>query len=152
MMSILPFLLDEDLRICTEKIVRTIESRVLNVDRQLHRNVIDPFSAVFGCLVQGMEPDHWLQLEKVRQIQKTLENGLGEFHQDILSSLPGWERMDDVVDLKNRDLKMVAEVKNKFNVNGSKCKCTCNIVIFKELSIEFEALLENLPSTNANYM
>ena len=23
--------------------------------------------------------------------------------------------------------------RNKLNVNGSKCKCTCNIVIFKEL-------------------
>ncbi len=31
--------------------------------------------------------------------------------------------------------------RNNLNINGSKCKRTCNIVICKELSIEYEALV-----------
>ena len=35
--------------------------------------------------------------------------------------------------------------RNKLNVNGSKCKCTCNIVIFKELMIPSDTKIKKKP-------
>ena len=35
------------------------------------------------------------------------------------------------------ELLIVNVNRNKLNVNGSKFKCTCNIVIFKELNFDY---------------
>lgn len=53
----------------------------------------------------------------MRQVQKTLQNEIGIFHQKLLGSLNNWESLGTgkVVDLVNRKDKIIAEVKNKFN-------------------------------------
>ncbi len=55
--------------------------------------------------------------EKSRQSQKTLSNHLGDFHQQILGSLDGWESLSSgqMVDIVNHDKKIIGEVKNKHN-------------------------------------
>jgi len=113
--QLLPYISNKDLYLHTEKVVVALESRIRKADTKLHENVVDPFSAVFGCLVRENKPAQWLELEKARQIQKTLEDSLGYFHQGVLSSIPGWEQTTDVVDLINKKLKLVADIKNKFN-------------------------------------
>jgi len=113
--QLLPFISNDDLYLHTGKVVAALQSRIHKADTNLYKNVVDPFSAVFGCLIQGISSVQWLELEKARQVQKTLEDYLGYFHQGILSSMPGWEQTTDVVDLMNRKLKLVADVKNKFN-------------------------------------
>jgi hypothetical protein len=59
----------------------------------------------------------WIRQEKSRQIQKTLQNAIGEFHQNILGSMPGWVNLEtgSVSDLCNKNKKIIAEVKNKYN-------------------------------------
>lgn len=113
--KLLPYISDEDLYRHTTKVVEVVQSRMAQSDSKLYSNVVDPFSSVFGRIIQGASLNQWLNLEKARQIQKTLENCLGDFHQNILSSMPGWERIPDVVDLRNYELMVIAEVKNKFN-------------------------------------
>lgn len=113
--QLLPYVSDRALYSETEKVVVAVRLRIREADATLNKNVIDPFSALFGCCVRGLQPAAWLELEKARQVQKTLEDRLGYFHQGILSSMPGWEQTDDVVDLINADLKLVADVKNKYN-------------------------------------
>ena len=117
---LLPYISNEDLYLHTEKVVVALQSGIHKADAKLHKNVVDPFSAVFGCLARGIGLAEWLELEKARQVQKTLEDYLGYFHQGILSSIPGWQQTTDVVDLINSKLKIVADIKNKFNtVKGS---------------------------------
>jgi hypothetical protein len=55
--------------------------------------------------------------EKARQTQKTMQNAVGEYHQDILGSLPCWENLyvGHGLDVVNSDLKIIAEIKNKYN-------------------------------------
>lgn len=59
----------------------------------------------------------------MREAQKTLQNHVGEFHQNILGAVKGWENMHtgSVVDLVSDEHKVVAEVKNKHNtLSGGK--------------------------------
>ena len=61
--------------------------------------------------------DDWIKNEKIRQIQKTIQNDIGILHQNLLGSFEGWENLktNQVIDLKNDSQKIVAEIKNKFN-------------------------------------
>ncbi|MEQ1739028.1 MAG: Eco47II family restriction endonuclease [Methyloglobulus sp.] len=86
------------------------------------RNVIDPFAVLFE--MSGFDVDEivWEKGEKNRQIQKTLQNHVGAFHQRILGFVDGWRDTGTggVVDLVSEKHRIIAEVKNKYNtVKGS---------------------------------
>lgn len=84
---------------------------------QFGKNVIDPFAAIFE--MSGFKIDYktWLKSETTRQAQKTLQNHIGDFHQNILGYSNGWTNMKvgNVIDLYSEPNKIVAEVKNKYN-------------------------------------
>jgi hypothetical protein len=64
----------------------------------------------------------WETGEKNRQIQKTLQNHVGSFHQKILGAVDGWKDTGagGVIDLVSEKQKVIAEIKNKYNtVKGS---------------------------------
>lgn len=87
------------------------------------KNVIDPFAAIIE--MSGFELDYetWHISETTRQAQKTLQNHIGDFHQNILGYSSGWINMKvgHVIDLVSDNTKIVAEVKNKFNtISGGK--------------------------------
>lgn len=84
-------------------------------DRDFFRNTIDPFSAIFDTAFHDISLSNWFESEKGRQVQKSLQNAIGTFHQDILEAMPGWESMSEVLDIKNTDKKIIAEIKNKYN-------------------------------------
>jgi len=46
-----------------------------------------------------------------------MQNAIGDFHQDILGAIVGWKDLGagGGLDILNKDLKIVAEIKNKFN-------------------------------------
>uniref|UniRef100_UPI0040485704 Eco47II family restriction endonuclease n=1 Tax=Roseivirga sp. TaxID=1964215 RepID=UPI0040485704 len=81
------------------------------------KNVIDPFSAFFQMSGFNMNHETWYSSETSRQAQKTLQNHVGEFHQNILGSVTGWTNMGtgSVIDLVNTEKKIIAELKNKYN-------------------------------------
>ena len=82
-----------------------------------YKNVVDPFSALFDIAINDMTYETWEKAEIRRQHQKTLQNAIGKFHQMVLGSVKGWVDLGvgQVVDLRNDDLKVFAEIKNKFN-------------------------------------
>lgn len=100
-----------------KKVLAVARIAVEGAEINLYKNVIDPFSAVFDASRQGLAISDWLEQEKARQIQKTMQNAVGDFHQAILGSVDGWVdlRVGGVADLKNDSRKIVAEVKNKYN-------------------------------------
>lgn len=116
-MSYLKFISDRDLIAAVTKVVKIIEAAEHDAQSKLHKNVIDPFSALFHGLTHGISVKEWTEQEKMRQTQKTMQNAIGDFHQEILGAIPGWENLKKghVVDLKNKEEKIIAEVKNKYN-------------------------------------
>jgi len=98
-------------------VMNKVQKAEEEADSKLHSNSVDPFSAVFDSLRQDVSLEDWIKQEKSRQIQKTLQNAIGEFHQKILGSLPGWRDLGKggIVDIVNDEMMIVAEVKNKHN-------------------------------------
>lgn len=114
---LLPFIKDEDLILATKKIIDTMLKAGKTAEAKLYSNSIDPFSAMFDSIFHKLSLEEWLEREKERQIQKTFQNTIGEFHQAILGAIDGWENLGtgNIVDIKNDNKKIVAEVKNKHN-------------------------------------
>lgn len=97
----------------------------------IYRNIVDPFSAIFESLCNDISLREWIEREKTRQVQKTLQNAVGLFHQKILGSIYPWENLGtgNVVDLVNNESKIIAEIKNKFNTTKGNHK----IAIYDDL-------------------
>ena len=107
---------DKFCNLCTE-IVDIVRNTSNFDDKDFYRNIIDPFSAVFESLYNDISLKEWTEREKTRQVQKTLQNAIGLFHQKILGSVESWENLGigNVIDLVNNKSKIIAEIKNKFN-------------------------------------
>jgi hypothetical protein len=118
---LLPFISDEVLYEKTKPLVTLVEKTSEEQEQQMYRNTIDPFSALFDAAKQNITLSEWLNQEKSRQVQKTLQNAIGTFHQEILGSMPGWESLQvgGIIDVKNDQEKIVAEIKNKHNTTNS---------------------------------
>ena len=68
-------------------------------------------------MVRNCSPTNWKIQEEGRQTQKTLQNIVGNLHEYVIDCFYGWERLEigNIVDIKNDELKIIAEVKNKWN-------------------------------------
>lgn len=104
-------------------------------ENDIHSNVIDPFSAVFDSVLQNLTITDWLTQENHRQIQKTLQNKIGTFHQEVIGKTAGGESLQTgkIVDVKFSGKKIIAEIKNKFNTTKGNHK--------KEIYDDFAAIL-----------
>jgi hypothetical protein len=98
-------------------LVHKAKLSVYEADTDLYKNKVDPFSALIDSMLQGIPLSNWMTQEKVRQSQKTLQNCIGNFHQSVVATFGGWENLGtgNIVDIRNKKRKIVAEVKNKFN-------------------------------------
>lgn len=114
---LLPFVSNKDLYHHVQKVLETAQEAVDLAEENLYSNVIDPFSALFDSFRQGIKLSDWMEQEKTRQIQKTMQNALGNFHQGLLGSVPGWESLPtgNVIDVRNMKKQVMAEIKNKYN-------------------------------------
>lgn len=80
----------------------------------------DPFSALFECATLGIDMAEWCETyESHRQRQKTLQNHIGRLHEVAISCLPDWQESSTTADVENKSLKIIAEVKNKYNTMNS---------------------------------
>ena len=116
-MPYITFISDEDLSSAVAGVVKIIESAEHDAQVKLYKNVIDPFSALFHGVTRSISFKEWVEQEKARQTQKTMQNAIGDFHQKILGSVPGWKNLGagGGLDVVNEKMKIVAEIKNKYN-------------------------------------
>jgi hypothetical protein len=105
------------LKALCQTVMEKLEISTKEIEKDLHSNIIDPFSAIFEASFQKIPLSEWIEKEKNRQVQKSFQNEIGVFHQKLLGSFANWENLGTgkVVDLVNRESKIIAEVKNKFN-------------------------------------
>jgi hypothetical protein len=121
-MAKLSWISDADLNAAVKHLLDKATAAKVAAEKKFGKNVIDPFSALFEIAAFGLSYEDWKKSEAARQAQKTLQNHVGGFHQNILGSISGWENLEvgNEVDLVNRNAKIIAEIKNKYNtVKGS---------------------------------
>ena len=112
----LKFIKKEKLFFLCKRIVDVLQKSANSKEIQLYKNIVDPFSALFDASYQGISLSQWLELEKTRQIQKTFQNEIGSFHQQILGSIDGWEDLEkgNIVDIRNNKRKIIIFILKKF--------------------------------------
>lgn len=117
----LKFISNDDLYRFTTKMVKIVQGAKERVATDPYKSVIDPFSALVDAAVQGVSLEEWMEQEKSRQIQKSLQNSVGEFHQNVIGAMPGWENagIGGNFDVINRKKGIIAEIKNKYNTLNS---------------------------------
>lgn len=124
-MPYLKWISDNDLKTCSEKLLLVAQRSMIRSQKNMHKNVLDPFSAMFQMAGFDMNADAWVKAEQARQAQKSFQNHVGDFHQNVLGCVTGWDNLSvgNVVDLKSDTKKIIAEIKNKHNtVTGGSLK------------------------------
>lgn len=116
-MSFVSFIKDNDIKAAVLKVLETGINKKQSAEKDFFKNVIDPFGAIFEVSAFGVDLTTWKNSELIRQCQKTLQNQIGTFHQEVLGYIKDWEDLGtgSVIDLKNDKQKIIAEVKNKYN-------------------------------------
>jgi Eco47II restriction endonuclease len=121
-MSKLSFVSDSELEKAVVYLLQIAREAKINASKDINRNVIDPFSLLFQMSGFGISADEWETAEMNRQAEKTLQNQIGTFHQNILGGVKGWTNLGtgQIIDLASAKNNIIAEVKNKYNTISGK--------------------------------
>lgn len=118
------FVTDQDFLECVSWVISGYSSKI-----DVQKNVIDPFKIIFDIKFNEMSYHDWEKNEKIRQLDKTINNKIGEFHQKLLGKAKGWSDLGighiSKVDLKNDENTIFIELKNKYNTMNSDALDKC---------------------------
>jgi hypothetical protein len=115
-MNYLSWITDKNLSDCVRDVLLKGFAGINKAEKDFYRNGVDPFSATFDAACNNMSIEEWMITERRRQSQKSLQNALGHFHQNILSHVEGWKIPgENFIDLVNEEKRIVVELKNKHN-------------------------------------
>lgn len=119
-MPYLNWIRDEDLIQAVKSVVQKGIDAKKDAPKNFNKNVVDPFGSLFELTAFGLSDyDAWRAQELNRQAQKTLQNHIGNLHQEILGCVKGWDNLkvgaNSGSDLVCKDRKIIAEIKNKHN-------------------------------------
>lgn len=126
-------------------------------EQSLRQNTLDVFSATLESILKGISFDEWIEQEKKRQIQKTLQNKVGDLHQKILGTLSGVQNLGvgDVVDIISQEKSLIAEIKNKHNTTKGNHKIAVyddlKLVLSSKPEITTAYYVEILPKNGKKY-
>lgn len=91
--------------------------------KQFNENIVDPVKLTFDSKVYAKTPEEIIEAECIRQIDKSNNNTIGYFHQNLFKYAGnGWEVPANGVtgfDVQNPSRHIYAELKNKHNTMNS---------------------------------
>lgn len=127
------FVSDEDFLECVEHVIDayilSIEFKTPLAILEESKNTIDEFKTIFDVCVSQSSFQDWTRFELNRQHDKTINNKIGEFHQELLGKVDGWVDLgigdETEIDLKKEDNSVFIELKNKYNTMNSSSTKTC---------------------------
>jgi len=117
----LSFISDNDLKALTLATVSSFRTGMTL--SEFRKNIVDPIKLTFDAHVYKRPIGDVIDAEVIRQLNKTNENLIGYFHQNIFKYVGnGWEVPDtgiDGWDVENHAKNIFAEFKNKHNTMNS---------------------------------
>ncbi len=88
--------------------------------KKFYKNKVDTFKLTFDSKFSDLDEEDIIQVEILRQIDKSINNSIGIFHEQILGGIDGYEIGNKSgYDIKSKDNTLFAEVKNKHNTMNS---------------------------------
>jgi len=99
----------------------TVEKYRFDIDlKKFNKNLIDPIKLTFDSKIYGKSLEETIELEIIRQMDKSNTNHIGYFHQNIFKYIDGeWDVPKQGFDLVNESQKIYVELKNKHNTMNS---------------------------------
>ena len=115
-MNSLQWISEKDLDSAIEKLCESARKSLKNVTSRQKKNGVDPFySLLITNTFEIKQKSDLLELQDKNSALRGMSNAIGNFHQNILGSVSGWENYDSGYDLENLEKKILAEIKNKHN-------------------------------------
>lgn len=115
------FISDEHILNCIENLHKSYLRAKNNVSKKsFYTNKVDTIKLTFDAKFNDINEDDLIQSEILRQIDKSINNSIGTFHEQILGGINGFEVGNlSGFDIKASDDTLFADIKNKHNTMNS---------------------------------
>ncbi len=117
----LNFVSDEHLLMCIANLHNAYLRAKNNVTKKnFYSNKVDTIKLTFHSKFNDIDEETLIQSEILRQIDKSINNSIGTFHEQILGGIEGFEVGNlSGYDIKATDNTLFADIKNKHNTMNS---------------------------------
>lgn len=117
----LSFISDEHLISCIENLYKSYLKARANISKKkFYKNKIDTIKLTFDAKFNDLDEETLIKTEINRQIDKSTNNSIGTFHEEILGGITGFEIGNlSGFDIKAIDNTLFADIKNKHNTMNS---------------------------------
>lgn len=120
-MAILTFMSDEHLLNCISDLYKAYMRDRRDLDlKDLYKNKLDPIKSYFDMEFNEINLEEFIDIEAKRKADKNINNHIGDFHQNLLDGLDGFQAPQQTgYDVKKLDNTIFGELKNKHNTMNS---------------------------------
>jgi hypothetical protein len=117
----LKFISDEHLFSCIENLHNSYIKAKANISKKkFYNNKIDTIKLTFDSKFNNLDEETLIKTEITRQIDKSINNSIGTFHEEILGGIKGFEIGNlSGFDIKATNDTLFADIKNKHNTMNS---------------------------------
>jgi hypothetical protein len=115
------FITDEHLLTCIGNLHKAYLKAKNNITKKnFYSNKVDTIKLTFDSKFNDIDEEKLIQSEILRQIDKSINNSIGTFHEQILGGIEGYEIGHlSGFDIKATDNTLFADIKNKHNTMNS---------------------------------
>lgn len=115
------FITDEHLLVCIRNLHNAYLRAKKNITKKnFYSNKVDTIKLTFDSKFTEIDEEKLIQSEILRQIDKSTNNSIGTFHEQILGGIEGYEAGHlSGFDIKATDDTLFADIKNKHNTMNS---------------------------------
>jgi len=117
----LSYISDEHLLNCIANLHQSYLKAKNNISKKsFYKNKVDTIKLTFDAKFNDLNEDDLIQSEILRQVDKSINNAIGTFHEQILGGINGFELGKlSGFDIKAKDNTLFADIKNKHNTMNS---------------------------------
>ena len=115
------FISDDHLLVCIGNLHKAYLKAKNNITKKnFYSNKVDAIKLTFDAKFNDIDEESLIQAEILRQIDKSINNSIGTFHEQILGGIKGFEVGNlSGFDIKAKDNTLFADIKNKHNTMNS---------------------------------
>ncbi len=115
------FVSDEHLLKCISNLYNSYNQAKKEFTKtKFYNNKVDTFKLTFDSKFNELSEEELIKLEMSRQIDKSVNNAIGTFHEEVLGGIEGYSSGKlSGYDVKADDDSLFAEIKNKHNTMNS---------------------------------
>jgi Eco47II restriction endonuclease len=119
--SYVDFISDEHLLACISNLHKSYLKAKKNITKDsFYSNKVDTIKLTFDSRFNNVDEESLIEAEVLRQIDKSINNSIGTFHEQILGGINGFEMGNlSGFDIKAKDDTLFADIKNKHNTMNS---------------------------------